>query len=67
MENLALRVFIAQTAKEDVRSDISVMKRAAEKAESVMNNTELDKQRQGPARGHVGGEGGPTKRSDRDV
>ena len=39
-------MFVAETAKEDVRSDISVMRRAAEKAESVMGTAELEKQRQ---------------------
>ena len=46
VENLALRLFYMDNAKEDVRSDIAVMKRAAEKAESEVNKTEVDKQKQ---------------------
>ena len=34
VENLALRLFYMDNAKEDVRSDIAVMRRAAEKVES---------------------------------
>ena len=34
VENLSLRIFYMMNAKDDVRADIAVMKRAAEKAES---------------------------------
>ena len=46
MENLALRLFYMESAKEDVRSDIAVMKRAAEKAETEVAKTETEKQKQ---------------------
>jgi len=46
VENLALRLFVADTTKEDVRGDIAVMRRAAEKAESVMSKAETEKQKQ---------------------
>ena len=46
VENLALRLFYMDNAKEDVRSDIAVMKRAAEKAESEVVKSEMDKQQQ---------------------
>lgn len=46
VENLALRLFYMENAKEDVRSDIAVMKRAAEKAESEVMKAEVDKQQQ---------------------
>ena len=35
-----------ENAKEDVRSDISVMRRAAEKVESEVSKAETEKQRQ---------------------
>ena len=35
-----------QNAKEDVRSDIAIMKRAAEKAETEVAKAEIEKQRQ---------------------
>ncbi|KAK2152124.1 hypothetical protein LSH36_339g05000 [Paralvinella palmiformis] len=46
VENLALRLFYMDNAKEDVRSDIAVMKRAAEKAESEVMKAEVEKQQQ---------------------
>lgn len=46
VENLALRLFYMDNAKEDVRSDISVMRRAAEKVESEVSRAELEKQKQ---------------------
>ncbi|GFR74317.1 coiled-coil domain-containing protein 40 [Elysia marginata] len=46
VENLALRLFYMENAKEDVRSDISVMRRAAEKVESEVSKAETQKQRQ---------------------
>ncbi|XP_039265191.1 coiled-coil domain-containing protein 40-like isoform X1 [Styela clava] len=46
VENLATRLFYMKRAKEDVQSDISVMKRAAEKAEVEISQSEVDKKRQ---------------------
>ena len=46
VENLALRLYYMETAKDDVRSDIAVMKRAAEKAEMEVAKSEMDKQKQ---------------------
>ena len=46
VENLALRLFYMQNAKEDVRSDIAIMKRAAEKAETEVSKAEIEKQKQ---------------------
>ena len=46
VENLALRLFYMENAKEDVRSDIAVMRRAAEKADSEVSKAELEKQKQ---------------------
>ena len=46
VENLATRLFYMMNAKEDVRSDIAVMKRAAEKAEYEVSLAEMSKQRQ---------------------
>lgn len=46
VESLNLRLFYLDTAKEDVRGDIAVMKRAAEKAESVVVKAETAKQKQ---------------------
>ena len=46
MENLASRVLYMQEAKEDVRSDISVMKRAAEKAHGEVTQAEQLKKKQ---------------------
>jgi hypothetical protein len=46
VENLALRLFYMEAAKEDVRSDIAVMKRAAEKADVEVAKAELEKQKQ---------------------
>merc|ERR1719197_1215752 len=40
------RLFAMQHSKEDVRGDIQVMRRAAEKADSELTQAELDKQRQ---------------------
>uniref|UniRef100_A0A2C9KE01 Coiled-coil domain-containing protein 40 n=1 Tax=Biomphalaria glabrata TaxID=6526 RepID=A0A2C9KE01_BIOGL len=46
VENLALRLFYMTNSKENVRSDISVMKRAAEKVETEVARAELLKQKQ---------------------
>ena len=46
VENLALRLFYMDNAKEDVRSDIAVMRRAAEKVESEVSKAESEKQKQ---------------------
>ena len=46
VENLALRLFYMESAKEDVRSDISVMKRAAKKADTEVAKAEIAKQKQ---------------------
>ncbi|XP_076810379.1 coiled-coil domain-containing protein 40-like [Clavelina lepadiformis] len=46
VENLATRLFYMHNAKEDIRSDIAVMKRAAEKAEAEVTHAEMTKQRQ---------------------
>ena len=46
VENLALRLFYMENAKEDVRSDIAVMRRAAEKVESEVSKAEGEKQKQ---------------------
>ena len=35
-----------QNAKEDVRSDIAIMRRAAEKADTEVSKAEIDKQKQ---------------------
>ena len=43
---MSTRLFYMQTAKEDIRSDIAVMKRAAEKADSEVNQAEMSKRRQ---------------------
>ncbi len=46
VENLPLRLFYMDNAKEDVRGDIAVMRRAAEKAESDVAKVEMEKQKQ---------------------
>ena len=46
VENLASRVLYMQEAKQDVRSDISVMKRAAEKAHGEVTQAEQLKKKQ---------------------
>ncbi|XP_077980301.1 coiled-coil domain-containing protein 40-like [Glandiceps talaboti] len=46
VENLATRLFYMMNAKEDIRSDIAVMRRAAEKADTEVTKSETDKQRQ---------------------
>ncbi|XP_064620964.1 coiled-coil domain-containing protein 40-like isoform X2 [Lineus longissimus] len=46
VENLNLRIFYMHNAKEDVRSDIAVMRRAAEKAETEVAKSEIQKQKQ---------------------
>lgn len=43
LENISLRLFYLENAKNDVRSDIAVMKRAAEKAESEVLKKEESK------------------------
>lgn len=48
VENLALRLFYVNNAKEDVRSDINVMKRAAERADAEVSAAESQKQKQVP-------------------
>lgn len=46
VENLALRLLYVNNAKDDVRSDISVMKRAAERADAEVSEAESRKQKQ---------------------
>lgn len=46
LENLSLHLFYMTNAKEDIRSDIAVMRRAAEKADSEVATAEMDKQKQ---------------------
>ncbi|XP_078491914.1 coiled-coil domain-containing protein 40 [Ciona intestinalis] len=46
VENLATRLFYMQNAKEDIRSDIAVMKRAAEKADVEVTQAEMTKKQQ---------------------
>ena len=46
VENLSLRIFYMDNAKEDVRGDIAVMRRAAEKVESEVSKAEVEKQMQ---------------------
>lgn len=46
VENLALRLFYVNNAKDDVRSDINVMKRAAERADTEVSAAESHKQKQ---------------------
>jgi len=46
LENMSLRLFYLENAKNDVRSDIAVMKRAAEKAESEVLKKEENKRTQ---------------------
>jgi len=45
-EAAASKLFAMQHAKEDVRGDIQVMRRAAEKADAELTQAEIDKQRQ---------------------
>ena len=44
-EAAAARLFAMTHSKEDVRGDIQVMRRAAEKADSELTQAEFDKQR----------------------
>ncbi|XP_053562392.1 coiled-coil domain-containing protein 40 [Bombina bombina] len=46
VENLALRLFYMQNVNQDVRSDISLMKRAVQKAEAERVQAEIEKQKQ---------------------
>uniref|UniRef100_A0A8C0H6P9 Coiled-coil domain 40 molecular ruler complex subunit n=1 Tax=Chelonoidis abingdonii TaxID=106734 RepID=A0A8C0H6P9_CHEAB len=46
VENLALRLFYMQNMDQDVRDDISVMKRAVKKAEADRNQAEVEKKKQ---------------------
>ncbi|XP_032234443.2 coiled-coil domain-containing protein 40 [Nematostella vectensis] len=46
VENIAARLHYMEEAKEDVRSDISVMRRAAEKADTEVNKAESEKKKQ---------------------
>ncbi|XP_041363110.1 coiled-coil domain-containing protein 40-like [Gigantopelta aegis] len=46
VENLSLRIYYMDNAKEDVRGDIAVMRRAAEKVESEVTKAEVEKQMQ---------------------
>lgn len=48
MENLAARLHYMEEAKEDVRADIAVMRRAAEKADTEVTKAELEKKKQVP-------------------
>ena len=45
-DNLKLKIFYMSNAKEDIRGDIAVIRRATEKAELDKNKFEVDKQRQ---------------------
>ena len=45
-DNLKLRIFYMTNAKEDIRSDIAVIRRATEKADVDKSKFEIDKQRQ---------------------
>lgn len=42
-----------EEAKEDVRADIAVMKRAAEKADTEVTKAELEKKKTGPPCGQI--------------
>ena len=46
VESLSLRLIYMENAKDDIRSDIAVMRRAAEKVESEVEKAESDKQKQ---------------------
>ena len=46
MENLAARLHYMEEAKEDVRADIAVMRRAAEKADTEVTKAEMEKKKQ---------------------
>ena len=46
VENIAARLHYMEEAKEDVRADIAVMRRAAEKADSEVTKAEMDKKKQ---------------------
>jgi len=46
VENLAARLHYMEEAKEDVRADIAVMKRAAEKADTEVTKAEMEKKKQ---------------------
>lgn len=46
VENLALKTFYMEEAKKDMRGDLAVMKRAAEKADSEVAKAEVEKQKQ---------------------
>ena len=46
VENLAARLHYMEEAKEDVRADIAVMRRAAEKADSEVTRAEMEKKKQ---------------------
>ncbi|KAM4663284.1 coiled-coil domain-containing protein 40 isoform 2-T2 [Discoglossus pictus] len=46
VENLALRLFYMQNVNQDVKADISVMKRAVQKAEAERTQAEVEKQKQ---------------------
>lgn len=46
VETIAASLLYMESAKEDVRSDISIIKRAAEKADTEVSNAQADKKRQ---------------------
>lgn len=46
VENLAARLHYMEEAKEDVRADIAVMRRAAEKADTEVTRAEMEKKKQ---------------------
>lgn len=46
VENLAARLHYMEEAKEDVRADIAVMRRAAEKADTEVAKAETEKKKQ---------------------
>jgi chromosome segregation ATPase len=45
-DNLKLRIFYMNNAKDDIRGDIAVIRRATEKADTDKNKFEVEKQRQ---------------------
>ena len=46
VENLAARLHYMEEAKADVRADIAVMRRAAEKADTEVTKAEMEKKKQ---------------------
>ena len=46
VENVASKLLYMEAAKDDVRSDISILKRAADKAEAEAMKAQIEKKRQ---------------------